>query len=118
MVLSERVVGAVRPSPVLTTPTRKLREHQTLRRLFRIGNAWIGLLLMSSVVIVGLAAPWLAPEGYDVQNIQLRVARPAWLENGSIDYPLGTDTLGRSVLTRIIWAARVSLTVAGFSVLV
>uniref|UniRef100_UPI0033421C36 ABC transporter permease n=1 Tax=Paracoccus sp. TaxID=267 RepID=UPI0033421C36 len=51
-------------------------------------------------------------------NLALRLKPPFWLEGGSLSYPLGTDLLGRDMLTRIIYGARVSLTVAVAVILV
>jgi len=47
-----------------------------------------------------------------------RLTPPAWIEGGSWTYPLGTDKLGRDILTRIIYGARISLTVASLTILV
>ncbi|MBT9258884.1 MAG: ABC transporter permease [Clostridiales bacterium] len=67
---------------------------------------WAGLFLVLFMVAFSLAAPWIGPEGYDDQNLMQRLQPP------SKDYPLGTDQLGRSVLTRLAWGGRVSLSVA------
>jgi len=49
-------------------------------------------------------------------NLRLRLDPPAWQENGNWEYPLGTDSQGRDLLTRIIYGARVSLAVGILSV--
>jgi peptide/nickel transport system permease protein len=96
----------VQPIPsVEATPRR--------RSIWRIMTAdplvIVGGLLATFVVLVALLAPVLAPEGYTQQNLQNRRATPSWEE------PLGTDGLGRSMLNRIIWGARISLTAGGAS---
>jgi peptide/nickel transport system permease protein len=47
-----------------------------------------------------------------------RLTPPAWLEGGNWSYPLGTDTQGRDILTRIVYGARISLTVSSITILI
>lgn len=70
-----------------------------------------GLILTVSLVIVALAAPLLAPYDPDSQETSRRLEPP------SKQHLLGLDDLGRDVLSRIVWGARVSLRV-GFSVVI
>ncbi len=78
----------------------------------------LGLIMFLIVVISAIFAPWLAP--YDPLKQDLRAAKrpPAWTEKGNWDHPLGTDNLGRDLLSRIIYGSRVSLTVGFFGVLI
>lgn len=64
---------------------------------------WFGMGYLSLVFICGIAAPWVAPYGYDVQFRDRASASP------SAQHWLGTDELGRDVLSRLIYGARVSL---------
>ena len=70
-----------------------------------------GLLLTVLIVVAALAAPLLAPHDPNEQNTARRLEAP------SNDHPLGLDDLGRDVLSRIVFGARVSLRV-GFSVVI
>lgn len=79
------------------------------RRLRRYGPAWAGGALVLAWILVALLAPWLAPYPPDAQDIVNRLAPP------SAAHWLGTDVLGRDVLSRLIYGARLSL-LAGFSV--
>jgi peptide/nickel transport system permease protein len=90
-----------------------VRRHETARRLIRTGSGVLGLALLLAIVAVAVAAPVLAPAGPDAQHLGSGLRPP-----GSAGYPLGSDTLGRDVLARVIWAARTSLSIAGVSVLV
>lgn len=74
-------------------------------------------IILVAFVIVGIFAPWIAP--YDPTSIDLRntLAPPAFMSDGTADHLLGTDPLGRDILSRIIYGARVSLLVAVFGVL-
>ena len=81
---------------------------KTFKRLIRNFAFSAGLLLTLALVICAILAPQLAPHS------PLEPAGPR-LEQPSDAYPLGLDELGRDVLSRIVWGARVSLRV-GFSV--
>jgi len=77
--------------------------------MLRALKTWRGGLSMTGIVLVVLAAvfaPWIAPYAYDVQNL------PAANQAPSLAHWLGTDEFGRDVLSRIIFGARTSLTVA------
>jgi peptide/nickel transport system permease protein len=82
---------------------------KTLKRLLKNFAFTAGLILTLLLVIAALAAPLLAPHDPNVQDTSRR------LETPSQQHKLGLDDLGRDVLSRIIWGARVSLRV-GFSV--
>ncbi len=94
------------------------RRFKTLRRLARTSSGAVGVALLALVVLVALAAPILAPAGPDAQHLGDGLKPPAWIVGGSTVHPIGTDSLGRDTLTRVIWAARTSLAIAGVSVLV
>ncbi len=88
------------------------------RFLWRDRSGVIGLIMFVTVVFAAVFAPAIAP--YDPLEQNLRDAKmpPAWSEGGSWDHVLGTDNLGRDLLSRIIYGARVSLTVGFFGVLI
>jgi len=82
---------------------------KTVKLLLRNFAFTSGLLLTVVLVVVALAAPLLAPFDPDAQDTSRRLEAP------SHQHLLGLDDLGRDVLSRILWGARVSLRV-GFSV--
>ena len=82
-----------------------------MRRLLRNFAFTSGALLTIILIVAALAAPLLSPYDPDVQDTMRRLEAP------SHQHPLGLDDLGRDVLSRILWGARVSLRV-GFSVVV
>ncbi|MGD2041306.1 MAG: ABC transporter permease [Anaerolineae bacterium] len=88
------------------------------RFLWRDRSGVIGLLMFLIVVFAAIFAPLLAP--YEPTEQHLRDAKkpPVWSEEGSWEYPLGTDNLGRDLLSRLIYGARVSLTVGFFGVII
>jgi peptide/nickel transport system permease protein len=78
----------------------------------------IGLLIVLLDIGVAILAPVLAPHDPLDQDITRRLLPPAWLAGGSVEYLLGTDQLGRDVLTRIIYGSRISLLIGFVSVAV
>ena len=77
---------------------------------------YIASIVLGLVVICALFGPWIAP--YQATSISLADAMtpPAWLEGGSSAHLLGTDNLGRDILSRIIAGARVSTVVAFYAI--
>ncbi len=75
------------------------------RRLVRKKLAVAALVLITAFYLVGLFAPVLAPKGYRDQDLTNTLQGP------SLDYPLGTDRLGRDMLSRVIWSARTTIIV-------
>jgi ABC-type dipeptide/oligopeptide/nickel transport system permease subunit len=88
------------------------------RLLWRDRSGLIGLLMFLVVVFCAVFAPLIAP--YDPLEQNLRDAKmpPAWYAEGSWEHPLGTDNLGRDLLSRVIYGSRVSLMVGFFGVLI
>jgi ABC-type dipeptide/oligopeptide/nickel transport system permease subunit len=86
--------------------------------LWRDKSGMIGLTLFLVLVFTAVFAPWIAPHDPLQQNLRNNRLPPAWSEGGSWEYPLGTDNLGRDLLSRIIYGSRVSLMVGFFGVLI
>jgi peptide/nickel transport system permease protein len=85
-----------------------------LRRLRRDWPALLGLVVVAATVGLAALAPALAPADPLRNSLLDRLTPPAWIQGGSAGRPLGTDTLGRDVTSRLLYGARVSL-VVGFS---
>ncbi|UOA29739.1 ABC transporter permease [Pseudosulfitobacter sp. DSM 107133] len=77
----------------------------------------IGAAILSFVLFVALMAPFLAPSDPYSQDLTNRLHPPIWNSDGSWEYPLGTDQLGRDYLSRLIYGSRISLLI-GFSIMV
>jgi peptide/nickel transport system permease protein len=71
-----------------------------------------GGLIVATVFFCALFAPWLAPHDPEEQNLILRLLPPAWVAGGDPGFLLGTDSLGRDVLSRLLYGARVAAYVA------
>ncbi len=74
-------------------------------RLRKNKMAMAGLLILLFMIVISLLTPWIAPYTYEEQDLDLGVSAP------SVDHWLGTDTLGRDQLTRIMYGSRISLMV-------
>lgn len=72
----------------------------------------VGGLLVLIFLLVAMFAPWLAPNDPNAQDLLATLLPPMWQEGGLAQYPLGTDALGRCVLSRLIYGSRLALLVA------
>jgi ABC-type dipeptide/oligopeptide/nickel transport system permease subunit len=88
------------------------------RLLWRDKSGLLGLGLFLMIVFAAVFAPWLAPHDPLDQNLRMAKTPPAWTSEGTWEFPLGTDNLGRCLLSRLLYGARVSLTVGFFGVLI
>ena len=84
---------------------------QGVRRFRRSTTALIGVTIVAALIVVAIFADVLAPQSPIASDQMHTFARPSW------DYPLGTDQLGRDMLSRIIHGTRISLLVGVSSVL-
>lgn len=75
-------------------------------------------ILIFLLVLPGIFAPQLAPHNPIKGSLSARLKPPAWVAGGSITHPLGTDKVGRDILSRIIYGARVSLSVSIVAIVV
>ena len=82
-----------------------MKKREFWARLRRNRMAMSGLALVLGMFAVSLLAPWLAPYDPDAIDVKQMLMPP------SAHHPLGTDTLGRDVLSRLIYGSRVSLKV-------
>ena len=93
--------GAPSPGEIMR---RRARSHAG----FLSGAGFVLL-----VILLAVFAPAVSPSDPFAQNLDLRLLEPVWSAEGSWAHPLGTDSLGRDYLTRILHGARISL-VVGF----
>jgi len=70
----------------------------------------LGAAILGLVVFAALAAPLIAPNDPNAQDLLYTLLPPVWA-GGDWDFPLGTDGLGRCVLSRVIYGARIALLV-------
>jgi len=92
-----------RKSKLTTGTITSSPGKEAWRRFKRNKLAIVGGIIFLLLIFVGILAPVLAPEGFDYQDYSATLRTP------DAKYWLGTDMFGRSILSRIIWGARVSL---------
>jgi peptide/nickel transport system permease protein len=80
-----------------------------LRKLLKNPKALIGSMIVVAFVFVALFASYLAPHDPNKQVLSKRLIPPGWSQKGNWEYPLGTDALGRDLLSRLIFGSRISL---------
>ncbi|MEZ2221637.1 ABC transporter permease [Rhizobium sp. RCC_161_2] len=78
----------------------------------RSGRVQTGLVIIAILAVCAIFAPWIAPNDPNEQNLLSILTPPAWADGGDAMFPLGTDSLGRCILSRLIFGTRVALTVA------
>lgn len=98
------------------TDTSKKTNRKRLVDLPPLGT--IGLLFILLITLSAIFAPLIVRHDPFQIDATQRLIPPFWLENGSLSYPLGTDHLGRDVLSRLIYGGRVSILVGVLSVVI
>ncbi len=108
----------------MSTPALTSRQLARRRRRVSWSRNWgafrrnragmVGLVVLSLIVLVAVLAPLLA----DAEGLEVTKVTGGVLEPPSWEYPLGTDANGRSVLTLLIWGARISLFVGLMATLI
>jgi peptide/nickel transport system permease protein len=92
-------------------------EPAALRRLLRLRWGVAAAVVMLLIVASAVFAPWIAPHDPLAVNIRHRLGPPAWMAGGVAEHLLGTDQVGRDLLSRMIYGGRVSLVVGVIAVL-
>jgi peptide/nickel transport system permease protein len=98
------------------------------KRITTLGRMWrsllaaktpiIGLVLLLVVIICAVGAQWLSPYDPNLINMKVRLLPPEFAKGGNPAYILGTDGLGRDVLSRLIYGARISIVVGVVAVFI
>lgn len=107
-----------RPDLVDAVVSGRLDGSRTWRKLGRNPAALLGALVLLVVVGAALTAPYVAPHDPARQSLLRRFTPPVWEKGGNTAYPLGTDQVGRDILSRLIHGARISLLVGVAAVVV
>jgi len=97
---------------------RLTARRASLSRLWRLKWGLTAAAVLLLIVASAVLAPWLAPYNPLTVDIQHRLGPPAWMEGGAPKHLLGTDQVGRDLLSRMIYGGRVSLAVGVAAVLI
>ena len=96
-------------STTLSAPAPKTPLQEFWHYFCQNRGAVIGLTFIAIVLFAAIFAGWVAPYDPIEQNRTALLLPPAWLEGGNASYLLGTDDIGRDMLSRIIYGARLSV---------
>ena len=83
---------------------------------FMRGFPYVAVVVLSLVGICAIFGPWISPHEADAINLRDAMTPPAWEDGGSSNHLLGTDNLGRDILSRVIAGARVSVMIALYAI--
>ncbi len=100
--------------PIELVPHQQSEIKRILRGLRNSRTSILGAFIFSLYLFIAILSPVITPRDPTKQNLRGRLAPPVGfgLENAQIEYPLGTDNLGRDILSRLIVGSRISLMVA------
>ena len=100
------------------TSLERSEWRRALLSLRKSRAAVVGLIVLGCVVALAIFADWMSPHNPNEQVLEQRLMPPAWLEGGSRQHLLGTDHLGRDILSRVIFGSRISLIVGILAVII
>lgn len=98
------------------TRVERSQWSRALSSLRRSRAAIAGLIVLGGVILLAISATWIAPHDPNGQVLERRLLPPAWEDGGTRQHLLGTDHLGRDILSRVIYGSRISLTVGVLAV--
>jgi dipeptide transport system permease protein len=105
--MTAEVLEAPATAAPTATPPHPLKEFWSY---FAANHGAVaGLVIIVAVLLVALFADLIAPHSPYLTDNTVFLKPPSWQEGGSISYPLGTDAIGRDILSRLIYGARLSL---------
>jgi dipeptide transport system permease protein len=107
--MTAEVLDAPAVAAPTATPPHPLREFWSYFSANR--GAVAGLAIIVAVLLLALFADVVAPHAPNLTNPAAFLRPPFWQEGGSLSYPLGTDAIGRDMLSRLIYGARLSLAI-------
>ncbi len=95
------------------------------RSIFASLRTWLGfarfpyiaMTVLGLVLVAAFFGSWISPHSASEIDLAMRLTPPAWLDGGSSAHILGTDNLGRDILSRLIAGARVSVTIAAYAII-
>lgn len=113
---SSPATGAARSVP--RSRGRKRQALRVVRSLLRSPVGLVGFVLVLGAILGALLAPWIAPFEPTTFHFRNRLEPPIWISGSDPRFLLGTDQLGRDLLSRLLYGARISLVVGFLGVLV
>ncbi|MBW2063192.1 MAG: ABC transporter permease, partial [Deltaproteobacteria bacterium] len=93
-------------------PDQEITSKKVARRKY----PFVAFFLLGLFLVTAFFGPLFAPHDPDAQDLSYSLKPPFWVEGGSMSHLLGTDSLGRDYLSRIIYGARISLLVSSVAI--
>jgi peptide/nickel transport system permease protein len=119
MAASESVTTAASDLDILRPPaTAESELSRSRNRLIRDLPAVLAVAVIAIVVIMAVFAEQLAPYDPLQQDLRARLQPPFWVQGGGLEHALGTDRLGRDILSRIMYGAQITLFIGLMAVVV
>jgi len=103
---TETLQATAAPAGAPPHPAREFWSYFSANR-----GAVAGLVVIALVLFCALFAPLIAPHDPNLTNNTVFLKPPFWQEGGSLSYPLGTDAIGRDIVSRLLYGARLSLVI-------
>jgi peptide/nickel transport system permease protein len=91
---------------------RVTRGQKVLRKLLENKGAVFGLIMVLGVIFSAIFAPLISPHDPILQDVEIRLLPPLGQAGADPNYLLGTDQLGRDIVSRLIYGARISIVVS------
>jgi peptide/nickel transport system permease protein len=99
----------------VSAPTARRRLPAWLRGVPR-GVPWLALLVLAAVAVCAIGGEDILPQDPNGLNLSDAFRPPFWEAKGSLETPLGTDNLGRDILSRILAGCRISVIVTTYAI--
>ncbi|HEY4191454.1 MAG TPA: ABC transporter permease subunit [Mesorhizobium sp.] len=116
--MTNEAPAAAEAATLVKSEDARLQRFSEFWYYFSINKGAVaGLVVFALLVLMAIFAPLLAPHSPDDQFRQSFLTPPAWQDGGSWQFVLGTDAVGRDMLSRLIYGARFSLAI-GFVVVI
>jgi peptide/nickel transport system permease protein len=109
---------SVRPAPASPGPVVSVPEIQPVQTFRREGLPMLPIAILVTLAVLAIFANLIAPFNPEIGSLSQRFKPPAWIAGGSTEHLLGTDHIGRDVLSRLIFGARVSMMVGFMAVII
>jgi len=97
---------------IVSHPVRSTAARRRLSALLAQPKVVLGGAFILILIVLAIFSPWIAPKDPLEQDLMLGTLPPAWIDGAEPGYYLGTDDLGRDVLSRLIYGSQIALTVA------
>jgi peptide/nickel transport system permease protein len=113
--------GMAKGAVIAATPLRLVNQQKSgaqvfFNRLLRSKVGTVGFLMFTSVLLVAILAPVLAPYNPNDLVLEQRFLPPAFSPGGHLKHLLGTDQLGRDIFSQLLYGARISMLISTLSV--